>query len=317
MVGYQNGVSIAELIVYFPCLVIAVFLAFRHGFRRSSGWLFLVIFCLIRIVGACFDLATIGDPTNLSLYIGYSILQTIGLSPLELAALGLLSRLITSINMRKTTFTQPRHMKFIQLIVTVGLILGIVGGVNSSDSYASNGNRIVPSNLTKAGLGLFILSFLLIILSTFFLSFDVSHAELGEKRLLLAVALSLPFLLVRLIYSCIAVFGSDTTFRSNTTILLCMAYLMEFIVVVIYEAVGLTLQRVHVPPVGNSYVAPHGMATRGPQPVNGTYDMEHGSAKGPSVGHQVVDTLGRRTFIGRLITGEPRQSRRDRRRMGG
>src|ERR1700753_2608381 len=38
---YRNGVSIAEIIVYVPSLAIAIFLCVRHGFARSSGWMFL------------------------------------------------------------------------------------------------------------------------------------------------------------------------------------------------------------------------------------------------------------------------------------
>jgi hypothetical protein len=306
MISYLNGVSIGEIIVYLPALAVAGLLCWRHGFGRSSGWFFLIIFCLIRIIGACFNLATISDPTNLSLYIGYSILSNIGLSPLELTGLGLLSRIISSINKNKATFLQPHHIKLIQTVVTVGLILGIVGGIDSSNDYAKNNNQIVPSTLTKAGLGLFIGSYVLITLTTIILSFTVSHAEPGEKRLLLAVGLSLPFLLVRLIYSAIAVFGNNASFNSNTTIVLCMALLMELAAFIIYEAVGITLQKVaSAPPVGERY-----------ERAGEGYEMENETAlpKGPSVGQQVADTLGRRTIIGRLITGQPGQSRRERRR---
>lgn len=302
MLDYLNGVEIGVLVVYLPCLAIAALLAWRHGFGRSSGWLFLIIFTLIRIIGACFNLATISDPTNLSLYIGYSILQNIGLSPLELTGLGLLSRVITSINRNTTTFLQPFHMKFIQMVVTVGLILGIVGGINSSNDFVQNGNKIIPGTLSKAGLALFIVSYVFIVLATIILSFSVSSAEPGEKRLLLAVGLSLPFILVRLIYAAISVFGSNPDFNSvtgNVTILLCMGVLMELAAVIIYEGVGITLQKAVqvVPATGDGYEMENGMR----------------ASKGPSVGHQVADTLGRRTIIGRLITGQRREGRRERR----
>jgi hypothetical protein len=48
---YRNGVSIAEIIVYVPSLAIAIFLSVRHGFARSSGWMFLIVFCLARLIG--------------------------------------------------------------------------------------------------------------------------------------------------------------------------------------------------------------------------------------------------------------------------
>jgi H+/Cl- antiporter ClcA len=77
------------------------------------------------------QLATIKSPDNASLYEGSAILNNIGLSPLTLAALGILSRLLDSINKSKHAFVQQWWLRIIELIVLVGLILGIVGGVVS------------------------------------------------------------------------------------------------------------------------------------------------------------------------------------------
>ncbi len=284
-ITYRDGLSIGLIILYLPALAIALLLAVRHGFGRSSGWFFLIVFAIVRIVGACFQLATINDPTNVSLYTGVAILQAIGLSPLELASLGLLSRIISSINKNYSTFVQHYHMKFIQIVVMVGLLLSIVGGINASSMLASTG-VYTPQALSKAAMGLFIASYVLIVATTIILSFSVSHADHGEKRLLVAVALSLPFLLVRLIYGSISIFANTSDFNSltgNVTIYLCMALIMELCVVVIYEAVGLTLRKIEK--------APAGRAT-----VDGTY------VQGPSQASRFGSTLGRRTIIGRLIT---------------
>jgi len=87
----QNGVSILELVIYFPLLVGAAVVCKRHGFGRSSGFIFTLILCLVRIVGACCELATIESDSK-GLIETYLILQSVGLSPLLLATLGLLSR---------------------------------------------------------------------------------------------------------------------------------------------------------------------------------------------------------------------------------
>ena len=85
---YRNGVSILLLIFYLPALATAILLTIRHGVTRSSGWRFMIIFCLARILSACFQLSTIREPNNTSLYVGYSILIGVAVSPLELVALG-------------------------------------------------------------------------------------------------------------------------------------------------------------------------------------------------------------------------------------
>ena len=57
MIGYRQGVSIVVLIFYIPALAIAIFLSIRHGFRRASGWRFMIIFTLARVLGSCLELS--------------------------------------------------------------------------------------------------------------------------------------------------------------------------------------------------------------------------------------------------------------------
>lgn len=87
-IDYRNGVSILLLIFYLPALAIAIILAICHGFSRSSGWRFMIIFAVARILSAGFELGTINQPDNTSLYIGYTILIGIAVSTLELVAFG-------------------------------------------------------------------------------------------------------------------------------------------------------------------------------------------------------------------------------------
>ncbi|KAH6724202.1 hypothetical protein BKA61DRAFT_462767 [Leptodontidium sp. MPI-SDFR-AT-0119] len=249
---YRNGVSIGELIVYTLAIAVAIFLVLRHGFRKNAGWIYLVIFCLARIIGPAMQLATISDPTNTSLYTGYAILNNVALSPLMLAAMGLLGRLLDSIHQTHDNKLHPAILKIVQLVILVGLILGIVGGINASDDYikalkAGSTAGYRPGALNKVGTALFVVSYAAIVAFTIAISFSTPHAQPGEKRLLYAVAISLPFLLIRLIYSCISTFTHDPKFNLLTgdqTVLLCMAYLMEICVVLSFEVIGLSLKKV-------------------------------------------------------------------------
>lgn len=89
---YRHGISILEIVVYCPTLFLAVWMVLRHGFKKSAGWYFFVMFCLARIIGAACYLATIQDPSNVSLYITWAVCTSLGLSPLILACVGLISR---------------------------------------------------------------------------------------------------------------------------------------------------------------------------------------------------------------------------------
>ncbi|KAI2639569.1 hypothetical protein GGS26DRAFT_540694 [Hypomontagnella submonticulosa] len=242
----QNNISIAEIVLYVPALFVAVWLAIRHGFGRNAGWLYLIVFSLARIIGASLQLATISDPTNISLYIGAATLQNIGLSPLIMVQLGLIGRAIGSIRKSTNSFVTEQRLRLIQLLVLVGLILGAVGGSQSGQSVADTGKYTV-SGLSQAGTGLTIAGYVLLVFSTAAVATQLSHMEQGEKRLVLAVGLSLPFILVRLAYSAESVFGNNPDFNQlsgSTNIQLGMAVIMEIIVVVIVESIGMTLNKI-------------------------------------------------------------------------
>lgn len=67
----------------------------------------------------------------------------------------------------------------------------------------------------------------------------------GERRILVAVALCIPFIAVRLVYALIADFASLQSFSSingDNTIYLCMNVIMELITTIIVIVFGMTLR---------------------------------------------------------------------------
>ncbi|KAI0481628.1 hypothetical protein F4859DRAFT_427100 [Xylaria cf. heliscus] len=240
----HNIISIVQIILFLPFLAIAIFLCIRHGFGRNAGWLLLVIFSLVRIVGASLQLATISQPDSIGLYIGSLTLQSVGLSPFIVMMLALLNRVLESIEKTRSTLIKPRMLRFVQLIVIVGLILAAIGGSNSGTSFAQTGVYQI-SDLSQAGIALTIVGFVLLVLATAVIATNISAAEPGEKRVLLAVALSLPFLFIRVLYSAIGTYNPTSSFsllRGNIYIFLGTAVIEEFIMVIIIEGMGLTLQ---------------------------------------------------------------------------
>ncbi|CAK7206742.1 hypothetical protein SEUCBS139899_009548 [Sporothrix eucalyptigena] len=249
-----NKISILQLAFFAPSLVVAGTLSYRHGFRRSAGWIYLVILSLMRIIGASMELATISSPDNASLAIGAQTLQNIGLSPLILVLLGLVTR--TYLAMSETSrpaLPNARILRLLQLVVIIGLILSIVGGINMGNQVSDelvNGTPVSYTVATesKAGIALMIVGYVLLLLSAVALTSGLSAIPNGEKRLLLAVFVALPFVFVRLLYSILSAFDtSNPNFRQfggSTNAgyyVLGMCTIMEIIAVIIFEAVGLTL----------------------------------------------------------------------------
>ncbi|KAI0473759.1 hypothetical protein GGR56DRAFT_648839 [Xylariaceae sp. FL0804] len=243
----QNGISIAEIIYYVPAGAIGVFLAVRHGFGRNAGWLYLVILSLMRIVGASLELATISQPKNTGLYIGAGTLQSVGLSPLVLVTVALVNRLLAGIKRTNgKAILDPRILRLVQIVVVVGLILSIRGGTDAGSDFADTG-MYKTNTLIHIGVALTIVAYVLLVLATLITAANYGSVEDGEKRLLIAVGLSLPFILVRIAYSAETAYGTNPDFNTltgNPSITLGMAIIMEMIVVAIVESFGLTLKKV-------------------------------------------------------------------------
>lgn len=244
--SFRSGVSVALIVLYTPALLTAILLTIRHGFGRSSGWRFLLTFTLARLIAASFQLVTIAQPTNLSLYIGEWVLLGIALSPLELVSLGFLSRVLDSIRKTHATLLTPRHVRLVQLLNTVGLGLAIGGGVQAGNAVG-DGKPLAAPTVTKVAVALFIATFCLIVVGAALTWPSVSCAEDGEKRLLVAVSATAPFLLVRVVYTAVSVFDRKTDFNPVTGsvgLLLGMALIMELVIVYAFLAVGLTLKKI-------------------------------------------------------------------------
>lgn len=126
-----------------------------------------------------------------------------------------------------------------QVLTSVGLILCIVAATS-----ANNVADIASQTTLHIGIILFLAAFTILVLLTVSAAFARRSAGRGETVLIVAVACSLPFILVRLLYAVVATFGHDSSFNivtGSVTISLVMAVLEEMVVVAIYTITGLKL----------------------------------------------------------------------------
>lgn len=90
-VTLTDGLAIWQLIYFIGTFGCSLWVIAHHGFMKSSGWIFLTIFSIIRIVGCSAQIATITadseTPETIAILTGF-----FGLSPLLLATLGIVSR---------------------------------------------------------------------------------------------------------------------------------------------------------------------------------------------------------------------------------
>lgn len=121
------------------------------------------------------------------------------------------------------------------------MILSIVGQTTNDSSLEAG----YTSSEVKAGIALFIVTWVAALFLTIMMWFRYGGIERGEHRLLWAVTISMAILFIRLLYSILSIFKHSSTFNlftGNVTVFLVMDVLEEIIVVYIMMLTGLTLQ---------------------------------------------------------------------------
>ncbi|QYT00176.1 hypothetical protein H0G86_007273 [Trichoderma simmonsii] len=233
-----DGIACGEIAIYCLYLGGAIFLCRKHGFGRSAGWRFLIMLSLARIIGDAMRLATISLPTNQSLYIGWLILLGVGLGPLVLTLHGLLGRLIDSIGNQGPLLIKSTHRRLLELLMLAGMVLVIIGGTQSSYTL-TNGSPVTHYvTLSYVGTGIIAAVIGLLILEILLVYKNRDYIIQGERRILIAIVICIPFVLVRLAYSCSLVFGGVHT---SPWLLLGMSTAMEVTVTLICEILGFTI----------------------------------------------------------------------------
>lgn len=133
-------------------------------------------------------------------------------------------------------------LKIVQVPAGIALILCIVGATN-----VNNAVQIYSQTTVKAGIIIFAVVYAALVLLDVCAIAVRRATRRGESLLIIAVALALPFLAVRVIYSLLALFSGDTKFNPITgsnTVALFMDTLMECAVVLIYLFAGFNLSTV-------------------------------------------------------------------------
>ncbi|OAA71364.1 hypothetical protein ISF_01915 [Cordyceps fumosorosea ARSEF 2679] len=229
-----DGLAAAQVPLYTVFLAGAVLLCLRHDFRKSSGWRYLLVLSLVRVVGASLRLATLAAPTDRGLYTGWAVLSSLGMGPLVLTLLALLSRAFQSMRDNWPPSSLLLHRATLALML-VAIVLLVIGGVSSSGGKDGGGTQ---TTLSHVGSVLLLGVFALLCAQALLAWVNLGRVAGGERRVVLAVVACLPFVLVRLVYGIIKTF---THIASTAWLMLGMEVAMEVVVVLVCEVVGFTL----------------------------------------------------------------------------
>jgi hypothetical protein len=193
----------------------------------------------------------------------------VGISPLLLASLGLLKRIIDetpthvssdsrfqipllafsvvaqlSKRFTKNAPASPRRGQVIQplyLPCTIALILCIVGGTDLASAELSD--QRWGKSLLKAGIILFVVVYAALFLITILTARDFNHIVPGERRIFIVVLAALPLLGARILFGVLSILLNDQTFAifgGNIAARVLMAVVEEFLIVIAYTIIGPT-----------------------------------------------------------------------------
>ena len=142
------------------------------------------------------------------------------------------------------TSRRSRVIQCIHIAATVSLILFIVGATRETSDTSSK--RSSGKTMIKVSLLLLVLIFAILFLLAAKSASEFNKIPAGEKRILIAILVAIPLLAVRILWAILSVFTHISTFSSthgSAAVRVCMAILEEFLIVVIYTFVGLTVPR--------------------------------------------------------------------------
>ncbi|KAG2370336.1 hypothetical protein BDR07DRAFT_1476331 [Suillus spraguei] len=251
----QGILAAVTIAMYVPFLLVSIKVVSKYGISRGNGWILLLIFCIIRVLGGSLLVAAEEvTPANISLYIGGYALEASGLSPLLLCTLGLLH----SIFQTPDGFMRYQiHFRLLQLLGTAALALTIAGisiSIEAGSNPGSDGNI-----MRRIGVILFAVLYIILVGICLHLWIKIRYVMKYRKELLKAITVAFPFLAVRTIYSILSTFSSSTFSITTTTqpntgdlakfnlftgewqIYLVMEMLMEYAVVIIYCVAAVVL----------------------------------------------------------------------------
>ncbi|KAF4947891.1 hypothetical protein FGADI_10051 [Fusarium gaditjirri] len=254
-----DSISAAKLAIYIILLQPALYCLFKHGKTGLIGWLYAQIFCVLRIATGGIGLHETSSST------GSIILNSIGLSPLLLAASGILHEARRGTNPRlNRKLDIILEIKYHGLVAAaMALIIVSVVGLQNGDSVSTN------KTLLKVASALIALAWLLLaiwalwslgkcqksslnnrassfhggkLVSQILYHHQDRDADADTSKLMYAVFINLPLLGLRLAYGIaylqLKISHPNSGFLTSKAVQVCLSVVPEMLITTIFLLVG-------------------------------------------------------------------------------
>ncbi|KAL7940978.1 hypothetical protein V8C42DRAFT_361525 [Trichoderma barbatum] len=236
-----DGLSAAKLAIYLILLQPALFCLWKHGKTGFLGWLFVQLFCVLRIAtgGIGLHVDQKGEAAV--------ILNSIGLSPLLLAISGILHEARRAVNPRlNRRLDIVLELKY-HALVNLGMILIIMALVKLMDGDPVSKSKTmlnVGSAISCIAWGLVTLW---AVWSNSMIRKHSSYASLqtvdNGKLLIKGVFVALPFVGIRLIYGVVflqlQITHPTSGFLTSKAVQICLSFIPELVCITSLLLVGI------------------------------------------------------------------------------
>ncbi|KAI0122401.1 hypothetical protein F4814DRAFT_408600 [Daldinia grandis] len=243
------ALPVALLVTYLTISPSLIYIAIKHGLKHGAaiGWSFLFIFCTLRIVASAIE---IHDAYSSSA----ALVASIGLSPLLAAACGILHESRAYILPKSRRPFDAPYLIFFHILVTTAIAI-VAAGAAKINSDMLPPDQIKRSHaLVKGGMILLLLGWLSLVVATFITFQDSlvrksrkpADGEAG-KRLLLAVAISIPFLGIRVLERVVYFFAQSQELNpvtGNLGLRVGLEVIEEIIVTLLFVFTGIITRNI-------------------------------------------------------------------------
>ncbi|KAJ5316744.1 hypothetical protein PENANT_c016G11537 [Penicillium antarcticum] len=232
-----NALSVAELAIYIALAFPTVYLIIKHGRQGLLGWLFLFIFCTLRIIGSALAINN-ASPTA-------SIISSVGLSPLLLAASGILHEA----RIYRISGLDQKLEWALSLFYHIFVIGGVALTAAGSAKLQKHQQPIEKAeNIVKAGISILTICWAALVGGTFISFVTPARKSAGGRAgttLLKTISFALIFIGIRVFYSLVYLCTQKQNLNPTTGSLatrVILGFLVELIPVICLIVAGFITQ---------------------------------------------------------------------------
>ncbi|GAD98758.1 conserved hypothetical protein [Paecilomyces variotii No. 5] len=234
------ALPIAQLIIYCVLVLPILYCLYRHGKPGLLGWLYLFIFCTLRIVGSGLEMGHGGNSSSSSAL----LVNNIGLSPLLLAAVGILHEARAARNMISNAKLEWACVLVYHVAVSASLAI-IASAISALTNKSSHMSSTTALTLVKAGFVIMLVCWLALVAWTSLTlrsprDYDlISRRYVDGIKLTYAVVLSWPLIMLRGIYGVISVTKPSSGFSNSLAVNVCLSVVPQLLLAVLFVLVGI------------------------------------------------------------------------------